>query len=130
MHKDLQEAMLRMNSSKEGYMLWLDHSKPDLQSKSLEQYLAVRPMLLPCIPEKYRTIGAANMGNMEPGPIEGLHNSKQAQKAAALDAAVADIATVSLSMIAWAKSGRLQTTEQVVTDVRSIGEATGGFKVI
>ena len=97
MQRDLQQAMLNMNSSKEGYMLWLDFSKPELQSKSLEQYLSVRPNLLPRIPAKYRTkntdtAGASNIGTESKlEQLIGLQSSKQQKRAATLDAAAADI---------------------------------------
>lgn len=61
-YKELQQAMLSMNTQNEGYMLWLDHCKLPLET-TLTQYLADRPQVLPRIPERFRRATRALQGD-------------------------------------------------------------------
>lgn len=118
-YKELQQAMLSLNSQNEGYMLWLDHSKLPL-GITMSQYFADRPQILPWIPARYR--GATAGGSDEP-----LLTAKQVARQSSLESAAADIASVAHTMVSGAERKVLNTSHP--DDVRSIQEITEDFQV-
>ena len=99
--------------------MWLDHSKL-ASNTSIVDYLEARPTLLPHIPMKYRReVTAPNE--------QSFLTSKQIARQSALEGAAADIATVAQTMLAWAKTKRLNSAS--LADQRSIQEITDDFQV-
>lgn len=125
LQKELHKRMTAFNNQQEGYILWLDYTKLP-PGVSMTSYLSHRPPLLPPIPSKYRTIEESPAFPYAES-LTSRSRRKKDDRAASLKHAVADIANVAVTMLAYSKvqGNSLRDT----SDKRSIRSITGGFHV-